>query len=62
MYFKKIILYVAETWTCTKKEKSKLQENEMKFFRGIVGKQGEIKLETHILGESTRWRKYRTKG
>jgi hypothetical protein len=38
MYFKKILLCVAETWTCTKREESKLQAAEMKFLRGIVGK------------------------
>jgi hypothetical protein len=31
MYFKKILLYGAETWTCTKREKNKLQAVEMRF-------------------------------
>jgi hypothetical protein len=42
MYFKKLLLYGAETWTCTKREESKLQAVEMKFLRRIVGKPGEI--------------------
>jgi hypothetical protein len=35
--FKKVLLG-AETWTCTKRERSKLQTVEMKFLRAIVGK------------------------
>jgi hypothetical protein len=38
MNFKKILLYGAETWTCTKREESKIQATEMKFFRAIMGK------------------------
>jgi hypothetical protein len=61
VYFKKILLYGTETWSCTKREESKLQAAEMKFLRGIVEKPGEVELETHTLGESSGWRKYRTK-
>jgi hypothetical protein len=38
VYFKKILLYGAETWTCTKKEERKIQATEMKFLRAIMGK------------------------
>jgi hypothetical protein len=38
VYFKKILLYEAETWTCTKREESKLQAAGMKFLRGMVKK------------------------
>jgi hypothetical protein len=38
VYFKKILLYEAESMTCTKKEESKIQAMEMKFLRGILGK------------------------
>jgi hypothetical protein len=38
VYFKKISLYGAESWTCTKKEENKIQAMEMKFLRGILGK------------------------
>jgi hypothetical protein len=37
VYFKKILLYGAETWTCTKKEERKIQAPKMKFFRSIMG-------------------------
>jgi hypothetical protein len=33
----------------------------MKFLRGIVRKTRRNELETHTLGNSSRWRKYRTK-
>jgi hypothetical protein len=56
VYFNKILLYGAETWTCSKREESKLQAVEMKFLRAIVGKtrrdrirnayiRGELKME-----------------
>jgi hypothetical protein len=38
MHFKKMLLYGAETWTCTKREKSKIQATDMKFLTAIMGK------------------------
>jgi hypothetical protein len=38
VYFKKILLHAAESWTCTKREESKIQAMEMKFLREIMGK------------------------
>jgi hypothetical protein len=52
--FKEIVLYGAETWTCTKREESKIQATEMKFLRAIMGK---IKIdresEMHISEKSS---------
>jgi hypothetical protein len=52
VYFKKILLYGAETRTSTKREGSKLQAVEVKFMRAIVGKcrRGRIR-NTHIREE-----------
>jgi hypothetical protein len=38
VYFKKIPLYGAETWTFTKREESKIQAIELKFLRAVMGK------------------------
>jgi hypothetical protein len=38
VYFKNILLYEVEAWTCTKREESKLQAGEMKLLREIAGK------------------------
>jgi hypothetical protein len=38
VYFKRILLHEAESWTCTKREASKIQAMEMKFLREIIGK------------------------
>jgi hypothetical protein len=38
VYFKKTLLCGAETWTCTKREESKIQAVEMKFLRAVTGK------------------------
>jgi hypothetical protein len=38
VYFKKILLYGAEMWTCTKREKRKIQAIEIKFLKAIMGK------------------------
>jgi hypothetical protein len=38
VYFKKNLLHGAESWTCTKREESKIQAMEMKFLREIIGK------------------------
>jgi hypothetical protein len=38
VYFKKILLHGAESWTCTKREEGKIQAMEMKFLRQIIGK------------------------
>ena len=35
MYFKRILVYVAETGTATKREDSKIQVMKVKFFRAI---------------------------
>jgi hypothetical protein len=32
------LLHGAESWTCTKREESKIQAMEMKFLRDIIGK------------------------
>jgi hypothetical protein len=37
VYFKKILLHGAETWTCTKRENSKIQTSKMKL-RAIMGR------------------------
>jgi hypothetical protein len=65
-----LLLYGAETWTCTKRQESKLQADEMKFLRRIVGKtrrqerirniyiRGELKMEeiqNQIEGSRLRW-------
>jgi hypothetical protein len=54
MYFKKILLDEAETWTCIKREESKLKALDMKFLRGIVGKTKRDRIRTHTLGKSSR--------
>jgi hypothetical protein len=38
MYFKKILIYGAKIWTCTKTEESKIQATELKFLIEIMGK------------------------
>jgi hypothetical protein len=45
IYFKRILLYGAETWTISKREESKIQAMEMKFLRAIFkqNKQGQRK-------------------
>jgi hypothetical protein len=43
IYFKRILLYGAETWTTTKRQDSKIQAMEMKFFRAISNKEGQDK-------------------
>jgi hypothetical protein len=50
MYFKKILSYGADTWTCTKREESKLQAVEMKFLRAIVGKTRRERIRNTNLG------------
>jgi hypothetical protein len=69
VYFKKILLYGSETWTCTEREESKLQAAEMKFLRATVGQtrrdrirntyiKGELKMEeiqNHIERSRLRW-------
>jgi hypothetical protein len=37
VYLKKILLHGAESWTCTKREESKIQAMKMKFLREIIG-------------------------
>jgi hypothetical protein len=52
MYFKKILLYGAETWTCIKREESKLQAVKMKLLRATVGKTRRERIRnTYIKGE-----------
>jgi hypothetical protein len=52
VYFKKILLYGAGTWTCTKREESKIQAVEMKFLEEIVGKTRRERIRnTYIKGE-----------
>jgi hypothetical protein len=38
VYFKKILLKGAESWTCTKKEEGEIQAMEIQFLIGILGK------------------------
>jgi hypothetical protein len=38
IYFKGILLYGTEAWTTTKREDSRIQAMEMKFFRAILNK------------------------
>ena len=38
IYFNRILLYGAETWTTTKREDSKIQAIEMKFLRAVLNK------------------------
>jgi hypothetical protein len=38
MYFKKTLLYKAETWTCTEREEIKLHAVVMKFLMATVAK------------------------
>jgi hypothetical protein len=57
VYFKKIPLYEAETWTCTKRGESKLQTVEMILLRGIVGRTRKDRIRATYIRESSRWRK-----
>jgi hypothetical protein len=52
MYFKKLLLYEAETWASTKREESKLQVGEMKFQTATVGTTRSDRIRnTYISGE-----------
>jgi hypothetical protein len=52
VYFKKILLYGAETWTCTKREESKIQATEIKFLTAIMGKTDRDRMRnTHVTEE-----------
>jgi hypothetical protein len=37
VYFKKILLYEVQIWTCNTREESKTQATKMKFLRAIIG-------------------------
>jgi hypothetical protein len=49
VYF--ILLYGAESWTCTKREESKIQAMEMKFLREILGKTRRDKIKNDDIRE-----------
>jgi hypothetical protein len=51
VYFKKILLYGAESWMCTKREESKIQAMEMKFLREILGKTRREKIRNDDIRE-----------
>jgi hypothetical protein len=52
MYFKIILLYGAQIWSCTKREESKLQAAEMKFLRATVEKTRRDRIRnTYIRGQ-----------
>lgn len=51
MYFNKVLLYTAETWTCTKRLDGK-QAAEMKLLRAVVRKTRRDRIgNTYIRGE-----------
>jgi hypothetical protein len=61
VYFKKVLLFGAQTRTFTKREGSRIQATEMKFLRAIIGKtMREIIRNTHIR-EDSGWIICRTK-
>jgi hypothetical protein len=52
VHFKKVLLYGAETWTCTERDESKVQAAEMKFLRATVGETRRDGIKnTYIRGE-----------
>jgi hypothetical protein len=54
VYCKKIILYVARTWICTKTQENKMQAIEMTFFRAIMGKAKRDKIRNVHITEKLR--------
>jgi hypothetical protein len=44
-----MVTYNIETWTLTKKNKSKIQAMNMKFLRSIEGQQAGMEQETKVL-------------
>jgi hypothetical protein len=51
LYFKKILLHGAESWTCTKREESKIQAMGMKYLREILGKTRRDKIRNDDIRE-----------
>jgi hypothetical protein len=54
MYFKNILLYRAETWTCTKREESKIQAIEMKFLKAVMGNTKRARIRNSHIREELR--------
>jgi hypothetical protein len=54
VYFQKILLYEVETWTCTKREESKIQATEIKFLRAVMAKSKRDRIRNAKIREELR--------
>jgi hypothetical protein len=61
VYLKNILLHGADSWTCTKREESKIEAMEMKFVREIIGKTRRDRIRNDIREQLSRRHKNRYK-